>query len=350
LIREGKYYFHRQAWQHISKPAKHLVRHLLQQDPKKRMSLQEALVHPWIVSRGVLKLERMKEETVDRLMAFHRHHRLRQCAMLAIAHQLESSDIRGVLELFQSLDTNGDGLLTSEEFRKSVQSMVGLEEALIDDMMASVDADGSGIIDFSEFVAATLEKEMYEKNHAALLRAFRCFDQDDGGSLDMAEIAETLCMDGPEYAEEVQQFFAEVDLDQDGVMDYGEFYAMLQKDINIARTMENEDDSEVFEDSDSRSEEQIEESKSDKDEAVEEESTPDKDEAVEDEEADRDEVASPKSPKSGGSARKSSGSTSGRQKSDSSSSRRLKSKSSSSTSADTSKASSKGKSSSSSSS
>lgn len=348
LIKEGKYYFHRQGWQQISKPAKHLVRHLLQQDPQKRLSLQQALVHPWVVSRGVLKIERMREETVERLMAFHRHHRLRRCAMLAIAHQLESSDIRGVLELFQSLDTNGDGLLTSDEFRKSVQSMVGLEEAFIDDMMSSVDADGSGIIDFSEFVAATLEKEMYEKNHAAMLRAFRCFDQDDGGSLDMAEIAETLCMDGPEYAEEVQQFFAEVDVDQDGVMDYGEFYSMLQKDINIVHAIEDSGGLEVLEDS--GSEEESEESNSDKDEAVKEENTSVKDEAVEDEEVDRDEVASPTSPKSGGSARKSSGSTSGTQKSDSSSSRRLKSKSSSSTSADTSKASSKGKSSSSSSS
>lgn len=246
-VREGDYVFHKQTWHNISKPAKHFVRHLLKKNPADRLTVMEALRHPWIRSRGVVRIEKMREETVDRLMAFHKYHRLRKSAMLAIAHQLETSEIRGLIELFQCLDVNGDGLLTVDEFKLSVQSMVGVEEGYIQEMMNSVDADGSGVIDFSEFVAATLEKETYAKNHAALLRAFRCFDQDDGGSLSMEEIAETLCMEGEENAEDVASFFKEVDLDGDGVMDYGEFYQMLSQEVLVKRTSDDDDALDYYE-------------------------------------------------------------------------------------------------------
>jgi len=248
LIREGKFVFQRQVWAGISKPAKHLIRHLLEVDPAKRMPLEKALHHPWIKSRGVVRIERMRVETVDRLISFHTHHRLRRCAMLAVAYQLESSDIRGLLELFQGLDLNGDGLLTRQEFERAVTAIAGVDVDLVNQMILSVDADGSGVIDFSEFVAATLEKEMYIKNHAALVRAFRCFDQDDGGSLSVDEVMETLALDEEERAD-IEKSFKEVDINDDGEMDYGEFYQMLQREPEVVHEVlgseldEDEDDS-----------------------------------------------------------------------------------------------------------
>lgn len=236
LIRRGEWIFRRKHWQPISKPAKHLVRHLIEPDREKRMPMREALGHPWLKARGVLRVERMRDETVDRLLTFNTYHKLRRAAMLAVAYQLEANDVRELVELFQGLDLNGDGLLTSPEFVKGVQAC-GIEEAWITRMMASVDADNSGVIDFCEFLAATLDQDMYIKNHAALFRAFRSFDQDDSGGLSREEIAETLKMTGPEDLEEVQEFFKDVDLNGDGVMDYGEFYSLLQREIDPEKTV-----------------------------------------------------------------------------------------------------------------
>ena len=54
-------------------------------------------------------------------------------------------------------------------------------------MFAKVDADGSGEIDYSEFVVATMnEKNLLSNNK--LQTAFKMFDKDGGGSISTDEI------------------------------------------------------------------------------------------------------------------------------------------------------------------
>jgi serine/threonine protein kinase len=36
------------GWEHISKEAKHLVKHMLRGDPKARYTIDQVLTHPWI--------------------------------------------------------------------------------------------------------------------------------------------------------------------------------------------------------------------------------------------------------------------------------------------------------------
>jgi len=232
LIQKGEFIFHRQRWCGISMPAKHLIRSLLRVDPSKRMTLKSALLHPWVRSRGAVQVERVRDETIDRLITYHTHSKLRRCAMMAIAYQLETQDIKGPAELFHSFDLNGDGLLTTQEFMQSIASVGGVNDEFLDDMLTSVDADGSGIIDFTEFLAATLERDMYIHNHAALLRAFRCFDQDDGGSVSADEIMDTLLLSEFER-DEIDKALNDIDMNGDGEMDYGEFVSMLQQDAQV---------------------------------------------------------------------------------------------------------------------
>jgi len=269
-IKKGEWIFPRSSWMTISKPAKHLIKCCLNIDPKKRITLKQALEHQWVKNRGVARVERMREETVDRLINFHHNHKLRQASLLAIAYQLESRDVRQLQELFLSLDTNGDGILTRQEFSTGVQAC-GIEETFIAEMMQSVDADNSGVIDYSEFLAATLERTMYIKNHGALMRAFRCFDQDDGGSLDIDEIAETLDMQGKDEREEVEGFFQQVDMNGDGAMDYGEFHNMMKAEYSTLDQMmavagkdgDNEEDKEEDEEDGDKDEDAGKQEKSD---------------------------------------------------------------------------------------
>ena len=48
-VKSGKYEFKSKYWKGVSKDAKDFVRKLLQVNPKKRMSIEQALNHPWIV-------------------------------------------------------------------------------------------------------------------------------------------------------------------------------------------------------------------------------------------------------------------------------------------------------------
>ena len=48
-IVRGKYKFHANFWDHISEEAKHFVSRLMCHDPRLRITVEEALNHPWIV-------------------------------------------------------------------------------------------------------------------------------------------------------------------------------------------------------------------------------------------------------------------------------------------------------------
>jgi len=87
------------------------------------------------------------------------------------------------------MDKNGDGVLTKDEIKSGYQEYFGrsLNDSEINEMFDKVDADGSGAIDYSEFIVATMnEKNLLSNNK--LQTAFKMFDKDGGGSISVEEI------------------------------------------------------------------------------------------------------------------------------------------------------------------
>lgn len=97
-------------------------------------------------------------------------------------------------------------------------------------MFAKVDADGSGEIEYSEFVVATLnEKNLLSNNK--LQTAFKMFDKDGGGSISVEEIKEVLSFGQNLDEEVVQQIIQQVDANGDGEISYEEFSQMMLQNI-----------------------------------------------------------------------------------------------------------------------
>ena len=69
-----------------------------------------------------------------------------------------------------------------------------MAEAEVDKILERVDADGSGEIDYSEWVVATINKENL-LSEVKLKQAFQLFDKDDSGSISADEIKAVLCGD-----------------------------------------------------------------------------------------------------------------------------------------------------------
>jgi len=64
IIKEGKYEFHKDQWEHISEQAKDLVKHCLDVNPKTRYTPFDALMHPWVANQGKvsdIKISNVKE-------------------------------------------------------------------------------------------------------------------------------------------------------------------------------------------------------------------------------------------------------------------------------------------------
>merc|ERR1711912_216393 len=99
--------------------------------------------------------------------------------------------IKALREVFTALDVNGDGLLTSEEMKTGMEK-AGLEiPEDLKQIMAEVDADGSGVIDYTEFLAATIDSRDYMQEDVCWA-AFRVFDRNGDGKISQEELKQVL--------------------------------------------------------------------------------------------------------------------------------------------------------------
>jgi calcium-dependent protein kinase len=98
-------------------------------------------------------------------------------------------------------------------------------------MFAKIDADGSGEIEYSEFVVASMnEKNLL--NNSKLQTAFKMFDKDGGGSISIDEIKQVLSFGQNLDEEVIAQIIKQVDANGDGEISYEEFAEMMLKNIN----------------------------------------------------------------------------------------------------------------------
>lgn len=104
---------------------------------------------------------------------------MKQATITFIATQLISKEDKRELEkVFIHFDKNKDGRLSKEEIIQGYEEYYGTQPKLdeIDKLFESVDSDGSGTIDYTEFVIATLNEKTL-LNDEKLRAAFQMFDK-----------------------------------------------------------------------------------------------------------------------------------------------------------------------------
>jgi len=73
--------------------------------------------------------------------------------------QASPDDIKELKTLFMSLDVNGDGSLTLEELKKGLEGKENGDDLLA--IMKGGDTDNSGEINYTEFLAATIDANVF---------------------------------------------------------------------------------------------------------------------------------------------------------------------------------------------
>merc|ERR1719159_2362096 len=94
----------------------------MRKDPEGRFSADQAFRHTWIAHKAPrAPAAALEEGLVERLRAFRLRNKFVKAALHAIAAQLDESRICELRDVFVSLDTNSDGLLTHSELRRGLQ-------------------------------------------------------------------------------------------------------------------------------------------------------------------------------------------------------------------------------------
>ena len=130
---------------------------------------------------------------------------------------------------FKTLDKNSDGKLSRDELIEGYREIMGdLAEDEVDRIMRVADSDGSGEIDYSEWVIATINKKKLLSNEK-LEAAFNLFDKDNSGTISALEVKEVLGV-GKNIDERIwNDIIMEVDANGDGEISFSEFKIMMER-------------------------------------------------------------------------------------------------------------------------
>ncbi|KXJ22226.1 Calmodulin [Exaiptasia diaphana] len=119
-------------------------------------------------------------------------------------------------------DKDGDGTVTIQELGTVMRNLgQNPTDDEIKEMIKDVDKDGSGCIDFDEFLKLMANRTKGVSYEDELKAAFKIFDADGNGSITVAELKQVLDNLGERLSEEeVGEMIKEADTDGDGTVNY----------------------------------------------------------------------------------------------------------------------------------
>ncbi|CAA0831077.1 calcium-dependent protein kinase 29 [Striga hermonthica] len=216
-------------WPTISDGAKDLIKKMLTIDPKKRITADEALEHPWLKEDGEASDRPIDSAVLIRMKQFRAMNKLKKLALKVIAENLSEEEIKGLKQMFDNIDTDGSGTITYEELRAGLSKLGSkLSEAEIQQLMEAADVDKNGTIDYIEFITATMHRHRLDKEEN-LYKAFQHFDKDNSGHITRDELRQAMTQYGMGDEATIDEVLDDVDTDKDGKINYDEFVAMMKK-------------------------------------------------------------------------------------------------------------------------
>ncbi|CAM9707408.1 unnamed protein product [Scytosiphon promiscuus] len=209
VIKQGKYYFHPDAWDQISSEAKDLVYKMLTVDTDDRATLPEVLDHPWVTEQSSEQEYAHLSATLDRLKVFNAKRKWRAAAAVVMlgarlgmglkkrsrdssegdrgGHGFSALELETLKRAFLS---SAEGGVLSKAQLSSVFSDVGFGPVPSDRMFDLFDKDGNGTVDYEEFVEGMASFRRSDEN--ALRFCFDVYDRDGAGCINLEQLKSVL--------------------------------------------------------------------------------------------------------------------------------------------------------------
>ncbi|CAL9150145.1 unnamed protein product [Musa hybrid cultivar] len=221
--------FKRDPWPKVSDSAKDLVRHMLDPDPKQRFTAQQVLDHSWLQNAKKAPNVNLGETVRARLQQFSVMNKFKKKALRVVAEYLSVEEAADIKDMFDKMDINKNGKINFEELKLGLHKLGHqISDADVQILMEAGDVDGSGTLNYGEFVAVSIHLRKIG-NDEHLHKAFSYFDQNKSGYIEIEELKDSLVDDlGPNHEEVIDAIIRDVDTDKDGRISYEEFAAMMK--------------------------------------------------------------------------------------------------------------------------
>ena len=227
----------------LSSNAKDLIDKLLQYEPKKRISAEKAIEHPWFKSAEFKKKDKVNTIPLElakeliQNMTKYRSDNMLKCAVIAylVHHITNTEECFEASKLFIKIDLNCDGKIEKHELIQGFEKYWGISKKeakeKVDLIFANIDTDFNGFIEYEEFVRAAVNSSIFmSKNY--LKFAFNYFDRDSSGDITFEEIKKRFTQNAKnvndQVDKELKEIFDSIDINGDGSISFNEFCKMMK--------------------------------------------------------------------------------------------------------------------------
>jgi calcium-dependent protein kinase len=235
-VLRGRFEFTPEDWDMISEDAKELIAWMLAFRPEHRSSAKEVLDHVWIhdMAPHAHSTVPLCARRVQNLQKFCSMHPFKKATLGVIASLLHEDKIAELRDMFRGMDKNGTGVLSAadlmEGMKKAGIGEIALDLLEMEQVVKACDENGSGGIDYTEFLAAAMDEAHYLQEDICW-SAFCVFDRDGDGKISHAELCEVLHDDGVDMAlahATAEELIKQIDRAGDGAISFDEFMQMLR--------------------------------------------------------------------------------------------------------------------------
>lgn len=222
--------FRRKPWPTISNGAKDFVKKLLVKEPRARYTAAQALSHPWVREGGNALEIPLDISVLNNMRQFVKYSRLKQFALRALASTLDEEELADLRDQFHAIDVDKNGAISLEEMRQALAKDIPwkVKESRVLEILQAMDSNTDGLVDFHEFVAATLHVHQLEEHNSEKWQqishaAFEKFDVDKDGYITGEELKMHTGLRGS-----IDPLLEEADIDKDGKISLSEFRRLLR--------------------------------------------------------------------------------------------------------------------------
>ena len=230
-IAQMKFSFPDKKWKNVSNEAKDLINHMLAPE-KDRYDAEQVLAHPWFKNASNTPLVDLNFDPMF-FSDYVSGCPIKKISLLFIASRLDENEIRNLKQIFQAFDKGKDGQISIDELKQGLTQLktTHFNPEEIFNLFKTIDADKNGRIDYTEFLAATLERHTYLKKER-LYEAFTILDKDNNGHISKKELMEVLKTE-KQQEKEIEAYIKAADKNGDGVIDYKEFLDLMGFDNEL---------------------------------------------------------------------------------------------------------------------
>ena len=212
-----------------------LINKLLEKDYKLRINADKALKHTFFTQFNIKELlneienESIIRKLINNLKNYKCQSILQELAMAYIVHNYPNlEDVENACKLFNKIDINGDGKITSDILYNGISKYVQSSNLKNDilEIFENLDRDHNNYIGYEDFIRAAVDKSIFLKEDN-LKFAFKYFDVNDTGVIDKKSISD-MFKDYLNSEETLKEFINEIDNDNIGIR-FEDFRKLMQK-------------------------------------------------------------------------------------------------------------------------